>query len=478
MIDKLGSPETYNHYPTGWAVAFSTPYRMFKRYTLPGRRLRPAGDPLAEGHERARRGPRAVPPLDRHLPDDPRRLRGRDARGGQRRRAVAARRASRCATRSTPPTRRREKKTQYYEMFGQPRPLARGLEGGHRARPDELAMSNFEDDNWQLFHTDEDRAEAHDLAEEHPEKVKELDGLWFEEAKANNVLPLNDLRSRPRTSRPSSRWSSRSRCRRAASTRTTRGRPQVPERNGRQRPRRVLQGRWRRSSSPPTREGVIFAAGLALRRPLPVRQGRQAARTPTTSSASRPRCGSSRDAPTSGRARRRRRVHQGAHGRAPRVTRSAEALRRRRGGRRGGDPHHDRPLQPLRRGAVHRLRQRRRRLAASTRRSSSSPAARSRRSSSTSPTTSTSTSSATWPRRWRATRSAGGLDRCLDRGEDRRCVLRPRAAEDVAHLPDVAGDSTSATPRRSRSSRELAAASRAARDVDEGHGLGVEHHRL
>jgi arylsulfatase A-like enzyme len=33
MIEKLGSPETYNHYPTGWAVAFSTPYRMFKRYS-------------------------------------------------------------------------------------------------------------------------------------------------------------------------------------------------------------------------------------------------------------------------------------------------------------------------------------------------------------------------------------------------------------------------------------------------------------
>ncbi|HEX5872332.1 MAG TPA: arylsulfatase, partial [Longimicrobium sp.] len=33
MIDQLGSPDTYNHYPTGWAVAFSTPYRMFKRYS-------------------------------------------------------------------------------------------------------------------------------------------------------------------------------------------------------------------------------------------------------------------------------------------------------------------------------------------------------------------------------------------------------------------------------------------------------------
>ena len=31
-LDTLGSPDTYNHYPTGWAVAFSTPFQMFKRY--------------------------------------------------------------------------------------------------------------------------------------------------------------------------------------------------------------------------------------------------------------------------------------------------------------------------------------------------------------------------------------------------------------------------------------------------------------
>ena len=54
-------------------------------------------------------------------------------------------------------------------------------------------MSNFDQDTWQLFHTDVDRAEAHDLAAEHPEKLQELVALWFEEAKANNVLPLNDM---------------------------------------------------------------------------------------------------------------------------------------------------------------------------------------------------------------------------------------------------------------------------------------------
>jgi arylsulfatase A-like enzyme len=36
LLDQLGSPATYNHYPTGWAAAFSTPFRMFKRYTYQG----------------------------------------------------------------------------------------------------------------------------------------------------------------------------------------------------------------------------------------------------------------------------------------------------------------------------------------------------------------------------------------------------------------------------------------------------------
>lgn len=36
MIDQLGTPATYNHYPSGWAAAFSTPYRMFKRYSYQG----------------------------------------------------------------------------------------------------------------------------------------------------------------------------------------------------------------------------------------------------------------------------------------------------------------------------------------------------------------------------------------------------------------------------------------------------------
>ena len=53
--------------------------------------------------------------------------------------------------------------------------------------------AGFDQDRWQLFHTEVDRSEAHDLADQHPDKVEELKALWLSEAEANNVLPLNDL---------------------------------------------------------------------------------------------------------------------------------------------------------------------------------------------------------------------------------------------------------------------------------------------
>src|SRR3954467_970613 len=31
-LHELGGPKTYNHYPTGWAWAFNTPFKMWKRY--------------------------------------------------------------------------------------------------------------------------------------------------------------------------------------------------------------------------------------------------------------------------------------------------------------------------------------------------------------------------------------------------------------------------------------------------------------
>src|SRR5207244_9140561 len=36
MLADLGVKKTYNHYPNGWAMAFNTPFKMWKRYEFNG----------------------------------------------------------------------------------------------------------------------------------------------------------------------------------------------------------------------------------------------------------------------------------------------------------------------------------------------------------------------------------------------------------------------------------------------------------
>ena len=51
---------------------------------------------------------------------------------------------------------------------------------------------HYNDDTWELYHTDVDRSELHDLAAEQPDKVRELVNIWFSEAGANGAFPLDD----------------------------------------------------------------------------------------------------------------------------------------------------------------------------------------------------------------------------------------------------------------------------------------------
>ena len=50
----------------------------------------------------------------------------------------------------------------------------------------------FDEDEWELYHVDEDRSESVNLAEQHPDKLDYLKGRWMEEARKNLVLPLDD----------------------------------------------------------------------------------------------------------------------------------------------------------------------------------------------------------------------------------------------------------------------------------------------
>jgi arylsulfatase A-like enzyme len=191
MIDKLGSPETYNHYPTGWAVAFSTPYRMFKRYS---QYAGGTADPMVIHWPKGFKARGEIRDQYHHCTDvvptilECCGLTTPDVVEGIRQTPMAGVSMRYSFEDADVPTR---KETQYYEMLS-----TRGLwHNGWKVSTEHGPMINkgtFDDDRWQLFHTDVDRSEAHDLAAEHPEKVKELSELWLAEAKKNNVLPLND----------------------------------------------------------------------------------------------------------------------------------------------------------------------------------------------------------------------------------------------------------------------------------------------
>ena len=54
MIDELGGTKTYNHYPNGWAMAFNTPFKMWKRYEFNGGTADPCLISWPVGHDAAR----------------------------------------------------------------------------------------------------------------------------------------------------------------------------------------------------------------------------------------------------------------------------------------------------------------------------------------------------------------------------------------------------------------------------------------
>ena len=52
-----------------------------------------------------------------------------------------------------------------------------------------LRFTEADKDQWELYDLDADRTEMHDLAEQYPERVKEMSVLWDEWAIRANVTP-------------------------------------------------------------------------------------------------------------------------------------------------------------------------------------------------------------------------------------------------------------------------------------------------
>ena len=211
MLDELGSTTTYNHYSNGWAMAFNTPFKMWKRYEFNGGTADPcivswpAGiRAKGELREHYHHAIDIVPTvLDALGVEPPATIKGHV----QSRFDGVSMRYS-----FDDPSTVSARTTQFYSMLG-----SRGIwHDGWKAittHPTLSGWSHFNDDTWELYHTDVDRAELHNLADDHPEKVRELVNLWFAEAGANGAFPLDDrsaleiiLTPRPVLSPPRDRY--------------------------------------------------------------------------------------------------------------------------------------------------------------------------------------------------------------------------------------------------------------------------------
>jgi arylsulfatase A-like enzyme len=190
MIDELGGPRTYNHYCTGWAMAFNTPFKMWKRYEFNGGTSDPCiiswPSVLGHGGEVRHQYHHAIDIVPTILDcldvDPPEAIKGYT----QSRFDGVSMRYS-FGDPSAPSTR----PTQFFSMLG-----SRAIwHDGWKAvttHPTISGWSHFNEDTWELYHTDTDRSELHDLAAEQPDKVREMVNLWFAEAGANGAFPLDD----------------------------------------------------------------------------------------------------------------------------------------------------------------------------------------------------------------------------------------------------------------------------------------------
>jgi arylsulfatase A-like enzyme len=173
VIDKLGGPETDPHYPMGWSMAGNAPFKRWKQDVHHGgdtdpliiswpARLRDAGTQRRQYH---------------HLVDivptllEVTRLPAPKSVNGVEQMPLPG--VSMAYTFDTPnaPT---QKKVQYYEMLGSRAIWAEGWTAGTWHKKD----APWDDDTWELYHTDKDFSQAKDLASQHPAKLKELQDLW------------------------------------------------------------------------------------------------------------------------------------------------------------------------------------------------------------------------------------------------------------------------------------------------------------
>lgn len=186
LYDVMGEDTTFPHYPIGWACTSNTPYRLYKQYA----HLGGVADPLLVSWPKriAARGEirdRFVHVVDLYptileaagvtRPDA---YRGRKLKPIEGASVVATFADAKAPTRTS----------QYFELGGQ----RAYLDGTWRLATKHERGAPFENDVWELYDLASDPNELVNLADRHPDKVRELKAKWDADAERYGVFPLDD----------------------------------------------------------------------------------------------------------------------------------------------------------------------------------------------------------------------------------------------------------------------------------------------
>ncbi len=194
-FEVWGTAASYPHYHAGWAMAGNTPFRYFKQSEHRGgqqdhlvvhwpKGIEAKGEIRSQYHHITDIAPTILEAAGVDVPESYHGVEQQPMDGVSMMYAFDA------------PDAPNRKERQYYEMFGNRAIWVDGWKAVtiHANRmPWELAVTlPFDQDKWELYHVAEDFSEAHDLADQNPEKLKELIEIFDEEAWKYNVYPLYD----------------------------------------------------------------------------------------------------------------------------------------------------------------------------------------------------------------------------------------------------------------------------------------------
>jgi arylsulfatase len=210
-IDDLGGPKSYNHYNTGWAWAFDTPFPYWKRFA--GYEGGTADicvvswpDGIAARGEMRNQYLHAVdivPTIYEMIGVEPPAV----LKGYTQAPIEGESFVTTFVDEAAP-----GRATQFYSMLGM-RALYQDGWLANTVHPPLSGWSHFEQDEWELYHLSEDRTQLRNLAAQEPERLEKLKSQWSYYAGLYKGIPLDDRSAaeilaspRPRPGAPRDRY--------------------------------------------------------------------------------------------------------------------------------------------------------------------------------------------------------------------------------------------------------------------------------